>query len=65
MILARAEVKGEPDVPPFRIFYECRDDVDELLFFELINRVKDKLSKNLKINTRSLFLSTVATLSNS
>jgi urease gamma subunit len=56
MILVRAEVKGEPDAPPFRIFYECRDDVDELLFFELINRVKDKLSKKLKINTKESLL---------
>jgi urease subunit gamma len=51
MILIGAEVKGEPDVPPFRRYYECQDELDEKLFVESIERIKDKLSKNLKINT--------------
>jgi urease gamma subunit len=51
MISIRAEVKGETDAPPFMRFFECRDDVDELLLFELIKRIEDKLSNNLKINT--------------
>jgi urease gamma subunit len=50
MILIRAEVKGEPDAPPFTRFFECQDDLDDVLFFELIKRIKDKLLSNLKIN---------------
>lgn len=50
MILIRAEVKGEPDAPPFTRFFECQDDLDDVLFFELIKRIKDKLLNNLKIN---------------
>ena len=50
MILIRAEVKGEPDAPPFTRLFECPDDLDNVLLFELIKRIKDKLLHNLKIN---------------
>ena len=51
MILIKAEIKGEPDVPPFTKFFEYPDESDEQIFFSSLELIKEKLSKNLKINT--------------
>jgi urease gamma subunit len=51
MILIQAEVKGESDVPPFTRVFEYRDKVDEQIFFDSLERTKDKLARNLRINT--------------
>jgi urease gamma subunit len=51
MILIKAEIKGEPDVPPFTRFFEYPDESDEQIFFRSLELIKEKLSKNLRINT--------------
>jgi urease subunit gamma len=51
MILIKAQVKGEPDVPPFTRIFEYRSKSDEQIFFDSIELIKEKLAKNLKINT--------------
>ncbi|MDQ6666607.1 MAG: urease subunit gamma [Thermoproteota archaeon] len=51
MILIEVEVKGESDVPPFTRVFEYRDKFDEQIFFDSLEISKDKLAKNLKINT--------------
>lgn len=51
MILIKAEVKGEPEVPPFIRIFEYRSRSDEKIFFNSIELIKEKLANNLKINT--------------
>ncbi len=51
MILIKAEVKGEPDVPPFARIFEYRNKSDEQIFFDSLELIKEKLAKNLRINT--------------
>jgi urease gamma subunit len=51
MILIKAEVKGESDVPPFTRVFEYRDKFDQQIFFDSLDKIKDKLAKNLRINT--------------
>lgn len=51
MILIKAVVKGESDVPPFTRVFEYRDKFDEQILFGLLEKIKDKLAKNLRINT--------------
>lgn len=43
-------VQGEPDVSPFTRVYQYPSKTDEEIFLNMINQVKDKLAKNLKIN---------------
>ena len=50
MIYAKAVIKGEDDTPPFLRLFEYHDKSDELIFFNSIKMIKEKLSKNLKIN---------------
>lgn len=50
MIYAKAVIKGEDDTPPFIRLFEYPDESDELIFFNSIKMIKEKLSKNLKIN---------------
>jgi urease gamma subunit len=51
MILIKAKVKGESDVPPFTRVFEYRDKFDEQIFFDSLEIIKDKLARNLRINT--------------
>ncbi|HET7147010.1 MAG TPA: urease subunit gamma [Candidatus Nitrosopolaris sp.] len=51
MILIKAQVKGEPDVPLFSRVYEYRDKFDEQIFFDSLEKIKNKLAKNMRINT--------------
>jgi urease gamma subunit len=51
MIHARAVIKGEPDTPPFRMVFQYPDKSDEQIFYTSVEMVKEKLAKNLKINT--------------
>jgi urease gamma subunit len=51
MILIKAEVKGEFDVPPFTRVFEYRDKFDEQILFGSLEKIKAKLAKNLRINT--------------
>ena len=56
MIHLRIEVKGEPDVPPFTRIFEHGDKTDEQIFFNSVDMVKEKLVRNLKINTNEALL---------
>ncbi len=48
-------VKGEPDTNPFTKLFEFKDE-DEPFFHNIIEFVKDKLSRNLKLNTHETLL---------
>ena len=50
MIHIKLTVKGEPDVLPFTRIYPYLSKTDEEIFVNLVNMVKDKLDRNLKIN---------------
>lgn len=56
MIHLKIEVKGEPDVPSFTRIFEHGDEVDEQIFFNSVDIVKEKLARNLKINTNEALL---------
>jgi len=56
MIHLKIEVKGEPDVPPFTRIFEYGDKTDEQIFFNSVDIVKEKLARNLKINTNETLL---------
>jgi urease gamma subunit len=51
MIVIKAEVKGEPDTPPFKRIFEYHNESDEEIFFGSINIIREKLSKKLRLNT--------------
>lgn len=50
MIRLKIEIKGEPDVLPFTKVFEFNED-DEIIFLNSLEMLKEKLSRNLKINT--------------
>ena len=56
MIHQKIEVKGEPDVPPFTRIFEHGDKTDEQIFFNSVGIVKEKLARNLKINTNEALI---------
>jgi len=56
MIHLKIEVKGEPDVPPLTRIFEHWDKTDEQIFFNSVDMVKEKLVRNLKINTNEALL---------
>ncbi len=55
MINIQALVKGEPDVIPFTKLFEFSNQ-DEPIFLNVIEMVKDKLSRNLKLNVHEALL---------
>jgi len=55
LIRIDALMEGEPDVPPSTKLYEFKDE-DEAIFRNVIEMVKDKLSRNLKLNTHEALL---------
>lgn len=50
MTLIKITVRGEPDVSPFTRTFQYSSKTDEEIFANLINMVKDKLDRNLRIN---------------
>ncbi len=48
-------VKGEPDTPPFTKVFDFLDE-DEPIFYNTIEIVRDKLSRNLKLNIHETLL---------
>ena len=50
MIYVKALIKGEDDIPPFTRLFEYADESDESIFFEAIQMIRQRLSKNLRIN---------------
>ena len=55
MIRIEALIEGEPDVLPFTKLFEFKDE-DKPIFRNVIEMVKDKLSRNLKLNTHEALL---------
>ncbi len=55
MIRIEVLVKGEPDTNPFTKLFEFKDE-DEPIFHNMIEFVKDKLSRDLKLNTHEALL---------
>jgi urease gamma subunit len=51
MINIKAEIKGEPDAPPLIRIFEYKDKSDDLIFYSTVEIIKQKLARNLKINT--------------
>jgi urease gamma subunit len=51
MIHAKAVITGEPDTPPFIMVFQYADKSDEQIFYTSVGMIKEKLVKNLKINT--------------
>src|SRR5918995_6330966 len=56
MINVKAKIEGEPDVPPFIRVFEYRDKSDDVIFYSMVERIKEKLARNLKINTNESLL---------
>jgi urease subunit gamma len=56
MIYVKAVIKGEDDIPPFTRMFEYRDKYDQSIFFNSIKMIKEKLSKNLKINVNECLM---------
>ena len=56
MINVKAKIEGEPDVPPFIRVFEYKDKSDDLIFYSMVERIKEKLAQNLKINTNESLL---------
>ncbi|MDE1725963.1 MAG: urease subunit gamma [Thaumarchaeota archaeon] len=54
-------VKGEPDVTPFTKFFEFSDQ-DEPIFLNVIEMIKNKLSRNLRLNVHEALLAYCAYL---
>lgn len=59
MIRIKTTVKGEPDTPPFTKIFEYKDE-DEPIFLNVIATIKDKISRNLKLNTQEALLAYLA-----
>jgi len=55
LIRIEALIEGEPDVLPFTKLFEFKDE-DKPIFRNVIEMVKDKLSRNLKLNTHEALL---------
>lgn len=54
MIRIEVEVKGESDLP-FTKLFEFKNE-DEAIFLNVVEMVKDKLSRNLKLNVHEVLL---------
>jgi urease gamma subunit len=50
MIYVKAVIKGEDDIPPFTRLFEYPDKSDESIFFNSVQIIRQRLSKNLRIN---------------
>ena len=50
MIYVKTLIKGEDDIPAFTRLFEYADESDESIFFEAIEMIRQRLSKNLRIN---------------
>jgi urease gamma subunit len=51
MISVKVIVKGERDAPPFTQIFDYKDKSDEGIFYASAEMIKEKLARNLKINT--------------
>jgi urease gamma subunit len=49
MINIKAEIKGEKDMSPFIKMFEFSDN-DEVIFLNSVDTIKQKLSKNMRLN---------------
>ena len=55
MIRIEVWIEGEPDISPSTKLFEFKDE-DEAIFLRVIEIVKDKLSRNWKLNTHESLL---------
>ena len=55
MISIQALVKGEPDITPFTKLFDFSDN-DEPIFLNVIEMVRDKLSRKPKLNVQEVLL---------
>lgn len=60
MIYVKALIKGEDDIPPFTRLFEYADESDESIFFEAIEMIRQRLSKNLRINIHECLMTYLA-----
>lgn len=51
MISVKVIVKGERESPPFTQIFDYKDKSDEGIFYASAEMIKEKLARNLKINT--------------
>jgi|SRR6476469_9757246 len=51
MICLKAQIKGEPDVPPITRVFEYANSADEVIFYNSVEIIREKITKRLKINT--------------
>jgi urease gamma subunit len=51
MISVKVIVKGERDAPSFTQIFEYKDKSDEGIFYASAEMIKEKIARNLKINT--------------
>lgn len=51
MICLKAQIKGEPDVPPIIRVFEYANSSDEVIFYNSVEIIREKITKRLKINT--------------
>jgi len=56
MISVKVIVKGERDTTPFTQIFDYKDKSDEGIFYASVEMIKEKLARNLKINTNEALL---------
>ena len=55
MIHVKVEIKGESDTSPFTRIFEYGNN-SEVIFFNSVDMIKEKLSKNMKINANEALI---------
>lgn len=60
ILYLKAIVKGEPDTTPFTRIFSYQDSSDELIFFNTIGIIREKIQRHLKINANEALMVYVA-----
>ena len=55
MIHVKAEIKGESDAAPFTRIFEYSNN-SEVVFYNTLDMIKEKISKNMKINVNEALM---------
>jgi urease gamma subunit len=56
LIYVKVTVKGEPDTSPFTRVFSYPKEIDEEIFMNTITMIKERLDRNLKINTNEALI---------
>jgi urease gamma subunit len=56
MIYVKAIVKGESDTQPFTQIFDYKDRSDEEIFYKSAEMIKEKIVRDLKINTNEVLV---------